>query len=149
MRLTNNKTFVMGLFRFFKYRYLVKNRKRHYASLALSLALAHASFGAVKYRSIGNGIADISLALNEDQKFVLDLQKAEDRKKMILKGKWSVEADSFVLKFKRSKRHVRDLFGSNSGFNKSVRVEDEKTIRFPLGKTGLTILGIYCLKELV
>ena len=80
MRLTNNKTFVMGLFRFFKYRYLVKNRKRHYASLALSLALAHASFGAVKYRSIGNGIADISLALNEDQKFVSGSSKSRGSK---------------------------------------------------------------------
>lgn len=147
MRLICIKTSVMGLLRFFKYKYVIKSRRRKYASLALSLALAHASFGAVKYRSIGNGIADITLALEEDQKFVLDLKKVANQKNQILKGKWSIDNDNVILRFNRSRTGIRELFQSNSGFNKTVKVEDRKTVRFPFTKPGLTILGIYCPKE--
>ena len=55
--------------RMVRYKYLLSKRRR-YASLALSLALAHASFGQVKYKSVGNGMADIELSLEQDQKFI-------------------------------------------------------------------------------
>lgn len=137
----------MGLFRFFKYKYLMNNRRKRYASLAISIALAHASFGQVRYKSLGNGMADISLALEEDQKFILDFNDIADQKHYKLKGKWSVERDNFVLKFRRAKPDLKSLFTSNPGFAKSTVVTDEKTVQFPQSTDGLMIWGIYCMKD--
>lgn len=136
----------MGFFRFIKYRYLV-NRRRKYASFAVSLALAHASFGQVKYKSVGNGMADITLALEEDHKFRLDFYPVEEEKKYVMKGKWVAEDGDFVLKFKRVKLDIYTLFNSNTGFHKSSQIEDKKTVRIPRSLGGIMIWGIYCVRD--
>lgn len=139
----------MGLFRFLKYKYLLKSRKRRYASLAVSLALAHASFGQVKYKSVGNGMADITLALEEDQKFKLDLRPLDERKNYVMKGKWSVEEGNYVLKFRRTKPDLKSLFTSNTGFHKRAQISDDKTVRISSNTGGVMIWGIYCVRDTV
>lgn len=134
----------MRLFRFFKYRYLLNSRKRKYASLALSIALAHASFGQARYKSIGNGLADITLTLDQDQKFKLDLQDYSKNKKMTLAGKWTVDDNQYILKFRRAHRNLTDLFTGQTGFEEYAHVEDKRTVKFPLNRTGLMINGIFC-----
>jgi len=136
----------MSLLRFLKYRYL-QNKRRKYASLAVSLALAHASFGQVKYKSLGNGMADITLALEENNKFRLDFNPLDEDRKYVMKGKWVVEDGSYVLKFKRTKPDIYTLFSSNTGFQKSSQIEDRKTVRFPRSLSGIMIWGIYCVRD--
>lgn len=134
----------MRLLRFFRYKYLLNSRKRHYASLALSIALAHASFGHARFRSVGNGFSDIELSLEEDQKFHLYMDRFDEAKKYTVKGKWTFDQDSYVLKFNRSKFDIPSLFTSNTGFQKTIQIEDKRTVKIPANKGGIVILGIYC-----
>lgn len=138
----------MGIFRLLKYKYLLNNRRKKYASLAIGLALAHASFGQVKYKSVGNGMADITLSLEDDQKFVLDFNNLYDAKKYKMKGTWLVEDGNYVLKFRRAKLALNDLFSSNTGFSKPAEIQDKHTISFPSRQGGLVIWGIYCPRDL-
>jgi hypothetical protein len=134
----------MGLFRFFKYKYLINNRRKRYASLAVSIALAHASFGQATYKSIGNGLADITLSLEKDQRFHLDLTDLSQHKKYALAGKWSVENDQYVLTFKKAKKDLSELFTGTSGFQSYAQIADNRTVKFPQTRAGLMINGIYC-----
>lgn len=134
----------MQLLRVFKYFYLRRMRSKRMASLALSLALAHASFGLVKYKSLGNGMADITLALEDDQKFLLEFKDISVDKEYKLKGKWTVEDGNYVLKFRRAKPDLESLFSNNTGFEQSATVEGRKTVVFPKDRKGLMIWGIYC-----
>lgn len=137
----------MGVFRFFKYRLLLKQRSKRYASLAMTIALAHASFGAVKYKSLGNGIADISLNLDEDQNFSLDLKAVDAPKTYKLKGTWEKEHDNYVLKFKRRQKDLDKFFQSNTGYTNNNLVADKKTVKIPSLSTGVVIWGIFCEKD--
>lgn len=137
----------MGLFRLLRYKYLLKNRKRRYASLAVSLALAHASFGQVKYKSLGNGMADITLALEDDQKFKLDFRPLDERKNYVMKGKWTIEEGNYILKFRRTRQDLKSLFTSNTGFYKTSEIADRKTVKIPSSTGGIMIWGIYCVRD--
>jgi hypothetical protein len=138
----------MGILRLFKYKYILNNRRKRYASLAISIALAHASFGQVRYRSLGNGMADITLALDENQKFELDFNDIADQKHYKMRGKWEIDHNNYVLKFRRAKPDLNALFTSNTGFSKPAAIMDRKTISFPAFQKGLMIWGIYCEKNL-
>ncbi len=137
----------MGLLRFFKYKFLLNNRQKRYASLALSIALAYASFGHTRYRSIGNGLADITLSLEENQKFNLDLNDLAKNKKYTLAGKWTLENDQYILKFNQAKRNLHDLFMGNAGFETYAEVEGKRTVKFPQKRAGLMINGIFCTRQ--
>ena len=134
----------MKLLRFFRYKYLLNSRKRHYASLALSIALAHASLGHARYRSVGNGISDIELSLDQDQKFQLHLNKLDEHKEYTVKGKWTMDHDNYVLHFKRSKFDIPNLFSSNTGFQNAIMVQGKRTVTIPANRNGVVIMGIYC-----
>ncbi len=134
----------MGLHRFFKYKYLLKNRRKKYASLALSIALAHASFGQTKYKSIGNGLADITLTLEDNQRFNLNLNDLAGDTNYILAGKWTLENDLYILRFNRARKNLNDLFMGNTGFETYAEVQDKRTIIFPQNRVGLMINGIFC-----
>ena len=139
----------MGLLRFFKYKYLLNNRRKKYASLALSIALAHASFGQAKYKSIGNGLADITLSLEENQHFNLNLNDLAENKNYTLAGKWTLENDQYVLRFKKARKNLGDLFLGKSGFDSYAEVQDKRTIKFPQSRAGLMINGIFCSRQSV
>lgn len=134
----------MSIFRYIRYRKLLSHRRRQYASLAMSLALAHASFGQVKYKSLGNGMADIELSLDEDHEFKLHFNRLDEAKAYIMKGKWTVEEDRYVLRFRRTRMDMPSLFTSNGGLRNPIEIEDERTVKFPYGMNGITIWGIYC-----
>ncbi|MEQ9186944.1 MAG: hypothetical protein RLP15_04365 [Cryomorphaceae bacterium] len=134
----------MRIFRLLRYKYLLSSRRRKYASLAVSIALAHASFGSVKYRSLGNGMADIQLSLDEDQHFHLRFNRLDEAKEYVMKGTWTVAEDNYVLKFRRTKLDIPTLFGSNTGFTKASIVEDKRTVKIPSSRNGVVIWGIFC-----
>ncbi|NQV52013.1 MAG: hypothetical protein HQ500_02465 [Flavobacteriales bacterium] len=136
----------MGIFRFFRYKYILSSRRRKYASLAVSIALAHASFGSVKYRSLGNGMADIQLSLDQDQQFRLHFNRLDEAKEYVMKGKWTVSDDNYVLKFGRSKLDVPTLFSSNTGLKKASFIQDKRTVKIPSTRNGVVIWGIFCPK---
>jgi hypothetical protein len=138
----------MGLLRFFKYKYLLNNRRKKYASLALSIALAHASFGQAQYKSIGNGLADITLTLEDNQKFNLNLNDLAGNKNYTLAGKWTLENDQYVLRFNRARKNLNDLFHGSTGFATYAEVQDKRTIIFPQNRAGLMINGIFCSRYL-
>lgn len=139
----------MNPFRYIRYKRLLNLRKKEYASLAVSLALAHASFGQVKYRSLGNGVADIQLSLDEDQEFKLHFNRLDEAQEYIMKGTWTVQNENYVLKFRKSKLDLPTLFSSNTGLKKASQIEDDKTVRIPSNRNGVVIWGIYCPREMV
>lgn len=134
----------MSVLRYFRYRRLLSLRKRKYATLAMSLALAHASFGQVRYKSLGNGMADIELSLKEDQEFQLHFNRLDEAKEYIMKGKWTIEDNRYVLRFRRGKLDVPTLFTSNSGLRQTTIIENNRTVKFPSTVDGVVIWGIYC-----
>lgn len=129
--------------------YVRRLRSKHYASLALSLALSQASFGQARYKSLGNGMADITLDLSGDNNFKLDFNDIAKQKRILLKGTWTQESGNYILTFNRIKTDLGSLFTSNSGFRMPARVADKKTLVFPATQPGLMIWGIYCEKESV
>jgi hypothetical protein len=134
----------MRLFRIIKYRRLLNARKKHYASVALSIVVAHAALGAVKYKSVGNGLADISLDLEEDLNFKLAVNDSVQKEQYELNGKWSLDKDSYVLTFNRPKIDLRQMFSGNAGFDSYTKIDDGKSVRFPRSRAGIMIDGIYC-----
>lgn len=139
----------MSFIRYIRYKRVLNLRKKQYASIAVSLALAHASFGHVRYRSVGNGVADISLSLEDDQQFKLHFNRLDEAKEYIMKGSWTVEDDQYVLKFRRTKMDVPTLFTSNTGFKAASLIADKRTVKISSGRGGVVIWGIYCPRDIV
>ena len=138
----------MGLLRFFKYKYLLNNRRKINASLVLSIALAHGSFGQAKYKSVGNGLADIILSLEDNQSFNLNLNDLAGNKNYTLAGKWTLENDQYILRFNRAKKNLHDLFMGSAGFDSYAEVKDKRTVKFPQSRAGLMINGIFCSRQM-
>lgn len=136
----------MNPFRLIRFFQVKKQRRKAYASLAVSMALAHMSLGMVKYRSVGNGMADISLSLEENQNFRLDFNPLalENKKPYTMKGTWEMEGDQYLLKFATLKADLKHLFNHAAGISNKPAVINKKTVAIPQNNRGIMIYGIYC-----
>ncbi len=112
-----------------------------------------ASKETVSYKSLGNGVASISLQLFENNTFKFDLksipQPGTDEKvvKISEKGTYTSDGKWKILKFKDSKFSLASIFDANYAGAADFKVIDKENVKINTAKNALPIWGVVCEKQ--
>ncbi len=112
-----------------------------------------ASNETVSYKSLGNGVASISLQLFENNTFKFDLksipQPGTDEKvvKISEKGTYTSDGDWKILKFKDPKFSLASVFDANYAGAADFKVIDKENVKINTAKNALPIWGVVCEKQ--
>jgi len=108
---------------------------------------------AVSYKSLGNGVASISLQLFENNTFKFDLksipQPETDQKvvKVSEKGTYTSDGDWKILNFKDPKFSLASIFDANYAGAADFKVIDKENVKINTSKNALPIWGVVCEKQ--
>ena len=108
---------------------------------------------AVSYKSLGNGVASISLQLFENNTFKFDFtsipQPETDEKavKISEKGTYTSDGDWKTLNFKNPKFSLAAIFDKQFGDSSFFKVVDEENVKINTAKNALPIWGVVCEKQ--
>ena len=107
----------------------------------------------VSYKSLGNGVASISLQLYENDTFKFDFksipQPGTDDKPDVIseKGTYTSEGSWKTLNFKDPKFSLAAIFDKNYGDSSHFKVIDEENVKINTSKNALPIWGVVCEKQ--
>ena len=105
------------------------------------------------YKSLGNGVAYISLALYENNTFKFEFksipQPETDEKEVKIseKGTYTSEGIWKTLNFKDPKFSLAAIFDADFGTETDFKVLDEENVMINTSKKSLIIWGVVCEKE--
>ncbi|MEH6764955.1 hypothetical protein [Aequorivita antarctica] len=108
---------------------------------------------AVSYKSLGNGVASISLQLFENNTFKFDFksipQPDTDDKTITIseKGTYTTDGNWKTLNFKNPKFSLASIFDANYAGAADFRVIDKENVKINTAKNALPIWGVVCEKE--
>lgn len=108
---------------------------------------------AVAYKSLGNGVASISLQLFENNTFKFDFksipQPDTDEKTIAIseKGTYTSDGNWKTLNFKKPKFSLAAIFDSQYGDSSYFKVLDKETVKINTAKEALPIWGVVCEKQ--
>ncbi len=108
---------------------------------------------AVSYKSLGNGVASISLQLFENNtfKFLFNSipQPDTDEKpvKISEKGTYTSDGNWKTLNFKNPKFSLSAIFDSDFASAADFQVIDEENVKINTSKNALSIWGVVCEKQ--
>ncbi|CAM3428561.1 hypothetical protein [Aequorivita lipolytica] len=108
---------------------------------------------AVSYKSLGNGVASISLKLFENNTFKFDFksipQPDTEEKPIVIseKGTYTSEGNWKILNFKNPKFSLAAIFDKNFSGAADFRVIDETNVKINTSKNVLPIWGVVCEKQ--
>lgn len=108
---------------------------------------------AVSYKSLGNGVASISLQLFENNTFKFDFksipQPDTDDKTITIseKGTYTTDGNWKTLNFKNPKFSLASIFDTNYAGAADFRVIDKENVKINTAKNALPIWGVVCEKE--
>ena len=108
---------------------------------------------AVSYKSLGNGVASISLELYQNNTFKFDFnsipQPDTEEKAVNIseKGTYTSEGDWKTLYFKNPKFSIAAIFDKQFGDANFFKVMDEENVKINTAKTSLPIWGVVCEKQ--
>ncbi|MDN3725071.1 hypothetical protein QRD02_11805 [Aequorivita sp. SDUM287046] len=108
---------------------------------------------AVSYKSLGNGVASISLQLFENNTFKFDFNSIpqpdtnEKPVKISEKGTYTSDGNWKLLNFKNPKFSLAAIFDSNYAGAADFRVIDENNVKINTSKNALPIWGVVCEKQ--
>lgn len=108
---------------------------------------------AVSYKSLGNGVASISLKLFENNTFKFDFksipQPDTDEKPIFIseKGTYISDGSWKILNFKDPKFSLAAIFDNNYGDAAHFKVIDEENVKINTSKSALPIWGVICEKQ--
>ncbi|SRX55238.1 hypothetical protein [Aequorivita sp. CIP111184] len=108
---------------------------------------------AVSYKSLGNGVASISLQLFENNTFKFDFksipQPDTDEKpvKISEKGTYTSEGNWKTLNFKNPKFSLASIFDANYASAADFKVIDKENVKINVAKRALPIWGVVCEKQ--
>ncbi len=112
-----------------------------------------ASKKTVSYKSLGNGVASISLQLFENNTFKFDFksipQPDTDEKavKISEKGTYTTDGDWKTLNFKNPKFSLAAIFDKQYSSASDFKVIDEEHVKINAAKNALPIWGVVCEKQ--
>lgn len=107
----------------------------------------------VSYKSLGNGVASISLVLFENETFKFDFksipQPGTDEKEVKISEKGTYTSDGAwkTLQFKDPKFLLAAIFDTDYGSGKEFDVIDEEHVNIDTSKKSLSIWGVVCDKQ--
>lgn len=104
------------------------------------------------YKSLGNGVADISLKFydNETFQFVMNSIPQERSDKSIRiseKGTYTSNGKWKELHFKNPKFSLEAIFDPQFSEGDDYRAIDHETVKFNTGKEAVSIWGVTCVRE--
>ncbi|MRT18063.1 hypothetical protein F3C99_14030 [Vitellibacter sp. q18] len=108
---------------------------------------------AVSYKSLGNGVASISLQLFENNTFKFDFksipQPDTDDKTISIseKGTYTSDGNWKTLNFKKPKFSLAAIFDANYSGAADFKVIDEEHVKINTAKNALPIWGVVCQKQ--
>ena len=108
---------------------------------------------AFSYKSLGNGVASISLQLFENNTFKFDLksipQPGTDEKvvRVSEKGTYTSDGNWKILNFKDPKFSLASIFDSNYAGAADFKVIDKENVKINTSKNALPIWGVVCEKQ--
>ncbi len=108
---------------------------------------------AVSYKSLGNGVASISLYLFENNTFKFDFksipQPGTDEKpiKISEKGTYTSDGNWKTLNFKKPKFSLAAIFDANYAGAADFKVIDKEHVKINTAKNALPIWGVVCEKQ--
>lgn len=107
----------------------------------------------VSYKSLGNGVASISLELYKNRTFKFDFksvpQPGTDEKPVSISenGTYTVEGDYRILNFKNPKFSLSAIFDAQFAGNEYFQVIDNENVKINTSKSALPIWGVICEKQ--
>lgn len=108
---------------------------------------------AATFRSGANGVADIELELKKNHRFHYDMiifaepTSAQKHDTLFFKGRWWVEDHDYILHFRgRKKPDLYALFSPEYSPATTIRIVDDRHIRFPVFVEEVSIWGVRCIK---
>ena len=113
----------------------------------------NASKETISYKSLGNGVASISLQLFENNTFKFDFksipQPDTDEKtiKISEKGTYTNDGDWKTLHFKKPKFSLAAIFDKQYSNGSDFMVVNEETVKINTAKNALPIWGVVCEKQ--
>lgn len=105
------------------------------------------------YKSLGNGVASISLQLFENDTFKFDVesipQPNTEEKPFVIseKGTYTSDGSWKILNFKDPKFSLAAIFDKNYGDSAHFKVIDSKNVKINTSKIALPIWGVVCEKQ--
>ncbi|MEZ4880900.1 MAG: hypothetical protein R2775_00765 [Flavobacteriaceae bacterium] len=108
---------------------------------------------AVSYKSLGNGVASISLQLSANNTFTFNLksipQPGTDEKPVRIseKGTYTSDGNWKTLNFKKPKFSLAAIFDTNYSGPADFKVIDEENVKINTAKNTLPIWGVVCEKQ--
>src|SRR5690606_24823577 len=105
------------------------------------------------YKSLGNGVASISLQLFENNTFKFDLKSipqpnTEERPFVISeKGTYTSDGSWKILNFKNPEFSLAAIFDKNYSGAADFKVIDEDNVKINSAKNVLPIWGVICEKQ--
>lgn len=107
----------------------------------------------VSYKSLGNGVASISLELYQNNTFKFDFQSIpqpdtnDKALKISEKGTYTTDGDWKTLYFKNPKFSLAAIFDKQFGDSNFFKVIDEENVTINTAKKALPIWGVVCEKQ--
>ena len=107
----------------------------------------------VSYKSLGNGVASISLQLFENDTFKFDFksipQPETDEKPIIIseKGTYTSDGNWKTLNFKKQEFSLAAIFDKNFADAAYFKVIDKENVKINTSKSALPIWGVICEKQ--
>lgn len=108
---------------------------------------------AVSYKSLGNGVASISLKLFENNTFKFDFKsipQPESTEKPVViseKGTYTVDGNWKILNFKNPKFSLAAIFDNTYAGAADFRIIDAENVKINTSKNTLSIWGVVCEKQ--
>lgn len=108
---------------------------------------------AVSYKSLGNGVASISVQLFENNTFKFDFnsipQPETDEKAIRIseKGTYTSDGSWKTLNFKNPKFSLAAIFDAQYANASDFKVIDEENVKINTSKNVLSIWGVLCEKQ--
>lgn len=118
-------------------------QRYNYLLAAFCLLLTSYSFAQPSYTSVGNDIAEITLTIKDNGRFVLKIFDLAENQFSTLKGKWQVENENYLLTFSRLRKV--DLNALFTG--RQSQVINKRTVRFPANASTLSLWDISCTRK--
>ncbi len=108
---------------------------------------------AVSYKSLGNGVASISLQLFENNTFKFDFKSIPqpDTNEKVVKisenGTYTSEGNWKILNFKSPKFSLAAIFDKQFGDSTFFKIIDKENVKINTSKNALPIWGVVCEKQ--
>lgn len=100
-----------------------------------------------RFRAEANDLADVTLTLKQNGKFVLQFKDIQTARVKNMRGKWTKKEKRYQLRFSPFKTPDLPTLFSTSSSGNGVKIKDDRTVSFKASRKSLLIWSILCTRE--